>query len=227
MLKQSLSLMAALGLVACASSSPTAATASVAPPPVAPSFALAVGDTVEVVFHTAPELNRSAEITSDGLVRLPLIAPEPAAGLTPEALASALRTRYSEQLVEPDLDVLVTATEPASVFVGGEVGRPGTVPLSVVRSPLEAVLAAGGFSQTAQKRDVVILRRSETGDVDMYPYDLSEFSAGEFPRPPFPLQRFDIVYVPASRIADQNRFVEQFIRRALPVNFLLFYGITD
>ena len=41
-----------------------------------------------------------------------------------------------------------------------------------------------------------------------------------------PLHRFDVVYVSRKMIADENLFVKQFIRDALPIDFSLFYDIA-
>ena len=41
-----------------------------------------------------------------------------------------------------------------------------------------------------------------------------------------PLRRFDVVFVTRKPIADQNLFVRQYIRDALPIDFSLFYDIA-
>ena len=42
-----------------------------------------------------------------------------------------------------------------------------------------------------------------------------------------PLKHFDVVFVNRKRIADQNLFVQQFIRNALPIDFSLYYDLQD
>ena len=39
-------------------------------------------------------------------------------------------------------------------------------------------------------------------------------------------KRFDVVYVTRKAIADENLFVKQFIRDALPIDFSLFYDVA-
>ena len=41
-----------------------------------------------------------------------------------------------------------------------------------------------------------------------------------------PLHRFDVVYVSRKMIADENLFVKQFVRDALPIDFSLFYDVA-
>ena len=41
-----------------------------------------------------------------------------------------------------------------------------------------------------------------------------------------PLRRFDVVYVPRSAIAEENLFMEQWFRSALPIDFSLYYDLA-
>jgi len=41
-----------------------------------------------------------------------------------------------------------------------------------------------------------------------------------------PLKRFDVVYVSRKIISDENLFVRQFVRDALPIDFSLFYDVA-
>ena len=40
-----------------------------------------------------------------------------------------------------------------------------------------------------------------------------------------PLQRYDVVYVPRSRISQVNLFMQQYVRDALPVQFSFYYDL--
>ena len=39
------------------------------------------------------------------------------------------------------------------------------------------------------------------------------------------LQRYDVVYVPRSRISQVNLFMQQYVRDALPVQFSFYYDL--
>ena len=41
-----------------------------------------------------------------------------------------------------------------------------------------------------------------------------------------PLQRYDVVYVPRSRISQVNLFMQQYVRDALPVQFSFYYDLN-
>ena len=102
------------------------------------------------------------------------------------------------------------------VYVGGEVGRPGFVAIQDGMTPLQAVLAAGGFKDTAQKSSVLYVARASDGGYRASRVDLEDVVRNGTPET-VRLVGNDVVYVPASRIANVNTFVDQYIRKVLPV----------
>lgn len=188
---------------------------------------LGPGDTVELVFHSAPELNRTAQVAADGTLRLPFIAPVQVAATTPATARLRLEAAYRGQLVDPALDLLPVAQAPPRVFVGGAVGTPGPVTLDGPTDPLQALILAGGPTREAWLGEVVLMRRNPAGEVETRTIDLASALRNPGAADWFALQRYDVVYVPRSKIADQNRFVAQYIRKALPLDFFLVYGLGN
>ena len=189
-------------------------------------YLLAPGDELEIIVHTAPELNRTVTVGPDGRLRLPFTGPVSVMGRNIETTKIALRTALASELKDPDLDVLLTGTSSQQIFVGGEVGSPGMFELPGMIDPLQAIIMAGGLTTEARPKEVVLIRRMPGGGVKTAVFDVK---SGIFdPRLAewTPLRRFDVVYVPRSRIADQNLFVQQYIRNALPIDFSLFYDVA-
>jgi len=84
-----------------------------------------------------------------------------------------------------------------SVYVGGQVARPGTVQLKGRTTLHQAVVAAGGPTNVAAWGDVRLYRKKPDGHVDMQSFDLDEFEAGkESPT----VQKNDVVVVGKSAI---------------------------
>ncbi|MEO0465970.1 MAG: polysaccharide biosynthesis/export family protein [Pseudomonadota bacterium] len=189
------------------------------------SYLLAPGDTLELTVYSAPELSRSAAIGPDGRLRLPLIAPIMAAARTPEAVAAHARAAYAEELRDPTLDLLVTEFSSQQVFVGGAVASPGAFEMPGTIDPLQAILMAGGTTNDANS-EIFVMRRMPGGEVRTAVLDLSGGLEDPSDANWLPLQRFDVVYVPRSAIANHNLFVQQYIRDALPIQFSLFYDVS-
>jgi protein involved in polysaccharide export with SLBB domain len=100
--------------------------------------------------------------------------------------------------------------------VGGEVNRPGFVVVQEGMTPLQAVMAVGGFKDTAQTKDVLYIARGAGGEYNASRVDLEDVTKNGAPEV-VRLTGNDIVFVPKTRIANAGIFVKQYIRDILPV----------
>ena len=189
-------------------------------------YLLAPGDALDVVVHTAPELSRELVVAPDGRIYMPLADPVPAAARTLDEVESALMASLASELNDPDLDLVVTEFASQQIFVGGAVSNAGIFPLPGQIDPLQAVVMAGGFTPVSRRSEVVVMRRLPGGEVRSAVVDLAK----GFNDPAYanwvPLRRFDVVYVPETTIARQNRIIQQYVRDALPIQFSLFYDVS-
>jgi polysaccharide export outer membrane protein len=102
------------------------------------------------------------------------------------------------------------------VYVGGEVNKPGVIPMPGRLIALEAIIEAGGFKmETAKLKSVVVIRQRE-GKFQGSLIDFSGTPNGEA-GPPFYLQPRDIIYVPETAIVKVDRWVDQYIYKILPM----------
>ncbi len=218
-------LMAA-GAGGSAAQTPVAAPSPMAYADNAPAYRFYPGDEIEVTVFSAPELTRTVTVGPDGRISLPMIAPVRAADLTAEELHDALVAAYAQQLRTPELDVTAKSFGSRQVFVGGEVARPGIYEMPASIDAFQAVMLAGGFLPSARRDNVVVLSRAAGGASQVTQVDLSSraMHAG-FPNA-HPLNRYDVVYVPRSQIAQVNLFMQQYVRDALPIQFSLYYDLN-
>jgi protein involved in polysaccharide export with SLBB domain len=190
-----------------------------------PQYRFFPGDEVEIVVRSAPELSRTLKIAPDGRLNLPLLEPIMAADLTGPELSAIIGKAYSGVLRDPAVDVIGRSFGSQQIYVSGEVRTPGVYELTAPIDAFQAVARAGGFLTSARTNEVLILRRSPGGEARVYRADLSDpaFRAGLSQLGP--LQRFDVIFVPRSTIAEIGLFMQQYVREALPVNFSLFYDL--
>ncbi len=183
-----------------------------------PAYRFYPGDEIEIVVFSAPELNRNVTVGPDGRIALPLVGAVRAADLTADELHDALVSAYAAQLRMPELSVTPRTYSSRQVFVGGEVARPGIYEMPAQIDAFQAVALAGGFLPSARRGDVLVLSRA-SGEAQVSEVDLSPRAMRRgFPNAA-PLQRYDVVYVPRSRISQVNLFMQQYVRDALPVQF--------
>jgi polysaccharide export outer membrane protein len=188
------------------------------PPPPAAPYRLGEGDLLAVKFYGNPELNEEVMVRPDGAISLPFVGDVPAAGMTPAELDRDLARRFTGELARPRVAVIVREFGNQRVFVAGEVAKPGLLPLRGPLTLFQAVAAAGGLLPTARRQQVVLIRTDAQGGRRGRSVDLRPVESGERPDLDVPLAPLDIVFVPRTRIASVDLFVEQYIRQLLPVN---------
>ena len=189
-------------------------------------YLLAPGDQLDVIVHTAPELSRTVTIGPDGRFRMPYAPPIVAAARSVDEVRGAVIAAMASELNDPDIDILLAGTASQQVFVGGEVTNPGLFDLPGQIDPLQAIIMAGGIADTGRARNVVLMRRMPGGEVRSVMFDIRDGIYDPTLASWTPLRRFDVVYVTRKPISDQNLFVRQYIRDALPIDFSIFYDIA-
>lgn len=131
-----------------------------------------------------------------------------------------------DPLVRPTDTVYVQKSQ-VSVYVGGEVARPGLVPLTGSATVLTAIFQAGGLRPTAKTDEIVLLRDSGKSTPIASKLSLNDVFVDA---PHTKLQAYDVVYVPKSRIAKIDQWIDQWIRQLSPatlsLGFSYLFGIA-
>jgi len=179
-------------------------------------YRLLAGDRINVKFPFHQARNQELPVRPDGKISLDVTGEIMAEGLTPSELADIVKVKSARYLRNPEVVVIVTALGDRRVYVGGEVNRPGFVVIQEGMTPLQAVMAVGGFKDSALKSDVLYIARAPTGEYNASRVDLQDVVTNGSPEV-VRLVANDVVYVPAKRISNLGLFVKQYIRDILPV----------
>ena len=190
-----------------------------APPPPREvlEYQIEPGDLLEVKVFGATELDQEVQVRPDGRISFSPIGEIDAAGQTPAALDAAITSALAKDFPNPELTVFVKKFVNQNVYVGGEVDKAGIVPIQEHMTSLMAVVRAGGFLDTAQMSNVVVLRDGTDGR-EVHVVDARRVIAGQ--SPDLVLAPYDIVYVPRSIISRVDLFVDQYVRRVLPFTLM-------
>jgi protein involved in polysaccharide export with SLBB domain len=206
--------LAALGLlVGCAQGSAVVVAPPKAPPP--SEYRIQRGDELEIRFALNPEFDTDNIVLPDGSISLQLVGDLYADGLTPAELTERLRNAYSIELRDPDIAVNVKSMA-ARVYVGGHIERPGEYPWSRQITAMQAIARAGGFSRTADTNHIIVLRRDAAGAERKIEIDLDDATSEHGRNRDVYLQKYDLVMVPSSGVADVNKWMDQYIRQNIP-----------
>jgi protein involved in polysaccharide export with SLBB domain len=181
-------------------------------------YRLERGDVLGIRVFDAPELDQQVPIRPDGRISVAPLRDLQAAGLTIEELDTAITEGLAQYFKEARVTVFVREFANRNVYVGGEVDHPGLVPLQSGMTSVMAIFHAGGFRETAQTTNVVVLREGEEGKEEVIEINLKRVLNDALPD--LVLEPYDVVFVPKSKIASVNLFVEQYIKRVLPLSLM-------
>ena len=158
-------------------------------------FLLGPEDVLDVLVWKNDDLSRSVAIRPDGKISLPLIGDVLAGGLTSSQLRNAIQERLREYKETPEVSIIIKEVNSFSVFVLGEVARPGKFQLRSETTLLQALTLSGGFTQYAALDKIILLRRVAGRETRMR-IRFSDIVDGKDPDANVVLQRGDTIVVP-------------------------------
>ena len=138
-------------------------------------YIIGPGDVLSLKLFDAAELSGQLTVLNDGTVPLPLVGSVRLSGLTLQQATNWVEQLMGSELMRPDLQLRVESPRPIRVALVGQVERPGiysltanetgqteggpAVRLSGMPTVVDAVQKAGGITQQANLRKVVLQRR--------------------------------------------------------------------
>ena len=167
-------------------SSPAASTAA--------DYRLGSGDKLRIEVYKDTQLSQSLQVRPDGKITLPLVGDVAASGRTSIELRDAIVTSLREYIKEPVVTVIVVETAPQVVYVTGEVTKPGPVTMNGQLTILQALAMAGGFTDFANRKEILILRNGASGQ-KTHTFNYKDALDPDNKRTPMLLQPGDTVIV--------------------------------
>ncbi len=144
-----------------------------------------VGRAIEIRIQGVPSeemsrVNNTYPVSEGGYIRMPFIGNVRAAGLSPNALATSIESRYRSAKIytNPTVQVFATSDETMVEYVvtlGGQVRSPGPKKYTRGMNLYQAVQAAGGATEFGSMYRVKLIR-----DGKLRQFDLTETEAKTF-----------------------------------------------
>ena len=122
-------------------------------------YVIRPGDVLNVRVFQQDNMSARARVRGDGKISLPFLNDVTAAGFSPVVLGAQLQTRLKDFINNPVVTVSLEEVRLLSVSVLGEVPHPGIFNLEVGAGVLQALAAAGGFTNFAS-RDIFVMRNT-------------------------------------------------------------------
>jgi polysaccharide export outer membrane protein len=137
-------------------------------------YRLGPGDLIEVGVFGVEEFRHTIRVNASGLVKLPLLDPITASGLTPAELEQRLTEQLETDVIKnPQVSVFVKEYRSQPVYVLGSVRNPGQYQITLQMRIVDAISMAGGLGPNAGDQ-AVIQRPSRDGSEQLINVDLKE-----------------------------------------------------
>lgn len=121
-------------------------------------------DVLEITVWRNQELSKQVVVRPDGRISLPLIGDVTAVGKTPAHLTDEITVKLRDFKENPNVAIVVREVNSYSIFVLGEVTKPGRYPLKSKTTLLQGITIAGGFTQVAARNNLVVFRLGDNGN---------------------------------------------------------------
>jgi polysaccharide biosynthesis/export protein len=123
-------------------------------------------DVLEITVWRNQDLSKVVAVRPDGRISMPLIGDVTAVGRTPSQLTEEIVSRLKEFKESPSIAIVVKEVNSYTVFILGEVQKPGKYPLKSKTTLLQGITIAGGFTPTAARNKMVLFRFVDNGTGD-------------------------------------------------------------
>ena len=160
------------------------------------SYQIGIGDVLEITTWKEPDFTRKEVLVrSDGMFSFPLVNDFPAAGLSPMEIKYNLEKALKAYVEHPVVTVHVINPASQKFYVLGEVIKTGEYPLVKHLTVLQAFALAGGFTEWASKKEIILLRH-EGGKDKIYRINYKDITKGKDFSQNLKLRADDTIIVP-------------------------------
>jgi polysaccharide export outer membrane protein len=162
----------------------------------AQDYEIGAGDILEITTWKEPDFTRGEVLVRlDGKITFPLLNDVLAAGLTTMDLKRVIENGLKDYISNPVVTVNVRQPLSKRFYILGEVRRTGEYPLVKHLTVLQAFALAGGFTEWASKKEIILLRQ-ENGKEKIYRINYKDITKGKDFSQNIKLKTDDTIIVP-------------------------------
>jgi polysaccharide export outer membrane protein len=158
-------------------------------------YLIGPNDLLNIFVWKEPDLTQDISVMPDGRITFPMIGTVMAEGQTVVGLKNIITEKLKDFVSEPEVTVIVRASNSRIVYTIGKVVSPGPYPLASDMTVLQALSTAGGFAQWAETKQIKIVRRKKGKEV-MLRFNYDDFIKGKDLKQNIVLEPNDTIIVP-------------------------------
>jgi len=159
-------------------------------------YRIGAGDILEITTWKEPDLSRDEVLVrTDGKISFPMLNDVQAADLTPLDLKAHMEEGLKNFVDSPFVTITIKNPGSQKIYILGEVRGTGEYPLIKKLTVLQAFALAGGFTEWASKKEIILLR-NEDGNDKIYRINYKEITKGNDFSQNIRLKADDTIIVP-------------------------------
>lgn len=141
-------------------------------------YKIGVNDVLGIFVKDEAALTQDMVVMPDGRIIFPMIGEIMAQGHSAIDLKNTISEKLKEFIKNPVVTVMVRQSNSRRIYTIGNVSRPGPYPLEADMTVLQALSVAGGFTEWADRKYVMVVRRAN-GKETMLRFNYQDFIAGK------------------------------------------------
>jgi polysaccharide biosynthesis/export protein len=142
------------------------------------SYKIGPNDILNIFVWKEAELTRDVTVMPDGKITYPLIGELMAQGQTATELKKVITEKLQSFVTAPEVTVIVRESRSQVIYAIGKLTKPGPYPLAPGMTVMQALSAAGGFTEWADTKNILIVRKEEGKETQLR-FNYKEFTSGE------------------------------------------------
>jgi polysaccharide export outer membrane protein len=144
------------------------------------SYRLGAGDEIAIrILHQPDYTLEKVRISPAGRIYHPLIGNFMVAGQSISQVEQELTVAFREYLKDPKVSIEINEAVSSKIAVIGAVQHPGIITLNTPMTFLDAIDAAGGFTDLGRKTNVTLVRRSGGGALSTLEVNVKRILGGK------------------------------------------------
>jgi polysaccharide biosynthesis/export protein len=122
-------------------------------------YKIGSGDVLDISTWKEPDFTKEVHVRTDGHFTFPLLDEIDAADRTPLDVKAEINEKLKAYVKAPVVTVSVKQPESKKYYILGEIQKTGEYPLFKELTLLQAFAIAGGFTEWASKKEIMLIRR--------------------------------------------------------------------
>ncbi len=158
-------------------------------------YKVGANDVLNIFVWNEPDLTQDISVMPDGRIIFPMIGEVMAKGRSVIDLKKIITEKLKDYVSNPEVTVMVRQSNSRQIYTIGKLNAPGPYPLAPDMTVLQALSTAGGFTEWADTKHVMVVRRGNDKET-MLPFNYQDFIEGKNPAQNILLEPGDTIVVP-------------------------------